>query len=537
MDNSYDKNKLVSSERLDEVRDYLESIIAHVPGHIYWKDLNCRFLGCNDLQAKTAGLSSRRDIVGLSSLDIITKNQSEAERIKQANAIDSIDKMVMETNEAIALEEPLKLEDGSERVFFSHKVPLHNKANQVIGILGISVDITPQKEAEKQILIAKERAEAANKIKEDFLYNMRHDIRTPFTGIITLAQLMADEETNTEKKEHLNIIADSANVLLTYMNEILEHAQIEYNENTVAQKRVNLESLVQECLLTIAPGAEAKDIRLTQYYAYNVPPIVISDKLRLQRILINLLSNAIKFTHAGYIEVSVDLKEQDKENIIVEISVRDSGIGIPESKREEIFEKFTRLEAAHKGGYQGMGLGLHDVRQLCQELNGRITVSDNQGKGSVFTCVLPFIIPDNATKKAATKEYTPDKEKNTYHFNILLVEDSPIVALATSRMLAAYGYNVDIAETGKLALEKFNSQVYDIILMDIGLPDIDGITVSHRIRDTEKSSNKTKTPIVAITAHKDKSADEMKIFDYVYIKPFTSRMADILYENFFKKNH
>lgn len=167
----------------DEIRDYLENIIGLMPGHVFWKDIHCHFLGCNDEQAKAVGLGSRYEIVGKSAYDIISKNQSEEARRVQAEAIDNIDREIIRTGIPQVLEEPLKLDDGTECVFLSHKIPLKDKYGNPIGLLGIAVDITKQKKMEADLLVAKEKAEAANEVKSDFMSNMEHDLRTPFAGI------------------------------------------------------------------------------------------------------------------------------------------------------------------------------------------------------------------------------------------------------------------------------------------------------------------------------------------------------------------
>ncbi|MBA3285404.1 MAG: PAS domain-containing protein [Nitrosopumilus sp.] len=170
--------------------DYLENIIALLPGHIFWKDLNCRFLGCNDLQAKIAGLHSRQEIVGKSAYDVISKNQSEEDRLAQAKAIDEIDREIMRTGNPLVIEEPLILEDGTERVFLSQKIPLRDKSKNIIGLLGIAIDITEQKKMESDLLIAKEKSDAANYIMTEFISNMGHILVTPFSTITGVATML-----------------------------------------------------------------------------------------------------------------------------------------------------------------------------------------------------------------------------------------------------------------------------------------------------------------------------------------------------------
>lgn len=535
MDEKNHSQGYVRREKMDEVRDYLESIIAHTPGHIYWKDLNCRFLGCNDLQAETVGLPSRQAIVGLSSLDIISKNQPEKERLKQAKIIDQVDKQVMATNQAITIEEPLILEDGSQQVFLSQKVPLRNSENEVIGILGISLDITEQKEAEKQILLAKERAEAANKAKETFLENMRHDLRTPFTGILTLATLMAKSETDDEKHENLECIAESATVLLEYMNEILDNATVGTSTQPKIYQKIHLEQLLSNALATIKPVAETKDIKLNVKCPASIPHVLLIDKFKLQRILINLLGNAAKFTDNGAIEVSVETINESEDTITLDISISDTGIGIPKEKLGYIFERFAKLEDSSTNKYQGIGLGLNDVRELCAQLDGKITVKENIPNGSVFTVSIPF-------KKSKTEEkITPEKlekkqdsSESTHQAKILLVEDHPIAAMAAEKLLKSYGHSVTIATSGSEAIEIFKEKgQFDFILMDIGLPDITGFETTQRILEIEQKEKLSHTPIIALTAHQDGNDGKMKVFDAVHIKPILPDAIEAITAKFY----
>lgn len=528
MDEEKHNQHYVRREKVDEVRNYLENIIAHTPGHIYWKDLNCRFLGCNDLQAKTVGLPTRDAIVGLSALDIIAKNQPEQERIKQAKDIDTVDKQVMATNQAITIEEPLTLEDGTQKVFLSQKVPLLNSDKQVIGILGISIDITQQKEAEKQILLAKERAEAANKAKETFLENMRHDLRTPFTGILTLAKLMLNNESNPDKLENLECIADSATVLLEYMNEILENSTIESSITKSQQQEIKLKNIIEHAVATIKPITETKGITVKINIPPSIPDTLLTNKFKLQRILLNLLGNASKFTESGSIEVDIKITDESLHEITLSISIKDTGIGIPTDKLDYIFERFTKIENSSTNQYQGIGLGLNDVKELCSQLNGKIEVEKNTPCGTIFICTLPFIKLDSQKNTKAEKLEINEIEAQTNKtVNILLVEDQPIAAMAAKKLLESYGHQVTVTTTGREAINTFkNTNSFDLVLMDIGLPDMSGIEATKKILMIEESDNLEHVPLVALTAHQNENDIEMKLFDAVYSKPILPKMVN-----------
>jgi two-component system aerobic respiration control sensor histidine kinase ArcB len=501
---------------------YLENIVNNLPHFIFWKDRDSRFVGCNQLFAKAAGFTSFAEIIGKSDYDMPWKAKA-AEYIKTDQ--DIIANALPQTS----YEEEQPQKDGSIATMLVSKVPVFDECQNVVGVLCIYMDITERKTMEKNLILAKEKAEAANEAKEAFLRNMRHDLRTPFSGILTLSQWMTEKEADPEKRKNLQCIADSALILLEYMNTLLDHAQLGVRALEISISSINLEKLLQEALLTIMPVIVTKRLQLSLHYPESLPKMINSDVWRLQRIVLNLLGNAVKFTHEGHIEMGVDIITHQSQNITLAIWIKDTGIGVPVEKREAIFEKFTRLEAAYTGKYSGAGLGLHDVKQLCQELGGDVVVTNNGEQGSIFTCTLPFTIdspvnsldvPSNDSAKKVTTSHT------SHNIKILLVEDQPIAAHVAAEILRSHGYGVEIAETGMKALEKFTDRQYDVVLMDIGLPDMDGIMLAHKMRQFESANQKRSTPIIALTAHKNDGEYDLKIFDKIFKKPFSSSIID-----------
>jgi signal transduction histidine kinase/ActR/RegA family two-component response regulator len=496
--------------------------VAVLPGHVYWKDLDCRFLGCNDLQASVVGLSDRSEIVGLSAYDVITDKQSETERVKQANAINQVDMEVMRTGQGVTVEEPLILADGSERIFLSQKIPLRDKNNAVIGLLGSSMDITEQKHAEEQARLAKEELEAVSKIKQMFLANMRHDIRTPFSGILSAAQMLADQEEDAGKKSVLQGISEASDLLLHYLNEILEFTEIDNGHIPVMLKAFDFHALLNDCYRMFMPSAEQKNIKLQKYYSEQLPKWIVSDRFRIQRILINLISNAIKFTETGSIQVGVHFIEKKAgRHGILKIFVKDTGVGIPKEKTNVIFEKFEILSPAYQSSKQGVGLGLVAVRDLVKSLDGNIYVKSKEGEGSTFVCVLPFEMPlmsdkqmdclfddgavayeeqVNNVSQPLAKQSEPLKS-DAGAMNVLLVEDTLFAAEIAKKVLQKSGCIVEVVGTGEEAVTASKHHVYHLIIMDIGLPGIDGIEASKQIHSDGQNQQ---TPIIALTAHGSK---------------------------------
>lgn len=257
-------------------------------------------------------------------------------------------------------------------------------------ILGIYIDITHQKDMEKILISEKEKAEAANKAKTEFLYNVRHDVRTPFSGLLALSQLLEQEEKNPQKKEYLHYIAQSAQELLNYLNEIVEYIELEDSTISILYKPFDIRKVVDEIITIMLPMVKYKFIKIESQIADEIPQEVIGDRYRVHRILLNLVGNAVKFTKEGGVIVGIDVAKKEGHNMILKIWVKDTGIGISEDKYNVVFERFNRLTASYSGIYKGTGLGLWAVKRLMDELGGQVFVESQLNKGSLFTSLIPF---------------------------------------------------------------------------------------------------------------------------------------------------
>lgn len=381
--------------RIQKELHTLEEIVAVLPGHVYWKDRNCILQGCNNEQAADVGLASRLDIVGKTAYDILWQGQSEEDKKQQAAITNSIDDDIMNTNEAKTLEEFVMLPDGEMAYYLSKKVPLHDFNDNVAGLVGISFDITDRKKAEKELKEAKERAEAASRAKTEFIRNIEHDVRTPLSGIWGMMHLLAQENNyDEEQKETFNELASSARELLDFFNGILDYSKIEANVLPVTSRSFDFHELIHGTIDMEIPAAKLKQLDLQLEIHANMPQMIIADRYRIQRILINLLSNAIKFTDSGFVKLSARVaKTLPGRNIILQIIVSDSGMGIPEDKQESIYERFTRIVPSNKGLFKGQGLGLCIVKQFVEELDGDVHLQSKLNVGSTFTVDLPVKVP------------------------------------------------------------------------------------------------------------------------------------------------
>ena len=487
-----------SEKKLKATHDHataaLENILNNIPAHIFWKDRNCILLGCNDLQAIHMGFNSGKDLIGKSNYDVIWTGQSEKARREQADAITKIDLDVINRGITHTVEEPLVLPDGTTAIYLSTKTPLRKSNGGIIGILGIALDITERKKLEEDLVKAKEQAEAADKLKTDFIHNMEHDIRTPFNGIYSLASLMEAEETDPEKKVLLGSITQCAKELLDYCNNILDFSKTEAGAFPLLAKKFDLKLLLHKIAMMEIPEAKVQNLELLQEIADDMPATVIGDPSRIERIMLNLLGNSFKFTQKGHIKISAKVvKQKDDKNIIVRLAVEDTGIGIPKEVQEHVYEKFIRGTPANQGIYKGSGLGLRVVKQLIEELEGEIDVESEVGKGTTFICTIPFKLP-----------LIGDVSLNR-PVKLLLVEPDLELQSSEITLLQDLGCLVDAAVTGKQALDHFSKKHYDLIFTALTLPDMKGAALITALRNADNKDRKT--PIIALAAYKEKDEE------------------------------
>jgi len=530
----------------EEVEFALANIIANMPGYVYWKNREGIYLGCNNRQAQSLGLQYGSEVIGKTDFELPWTK-------KVATTFRENDIRIMESGEAETIEENAQVA-GREAIVLSQKTPLRNKDGQVVGILGVSIDITERKKF-AAILDAKEKAEAANKAKTEFLENMRHDIRTPLIGITGLATLIAEEVTNPRIKGYLDNLQASSCALMDLLNEILEVVRVSSGELPMLKKKFALKKRLIEVIKLCQAKAQQKQLNLIFDYDPNIPPYLIGDSTRVHRLILELVANALNFTHKGTISLITQLAKTEEREVIIKIIVEDTGIGMETDKQQEIFLQFKRLNPAYGGLYKGAGLGLAIVKQFIDELQGEIYVESQVGVGSKFTCIIPFrkslleeelgsedgafvqypnknypiaseaLLPENTSKEKYLKSNT----------RVLLVEDQQIAAIVVMNILTSLGCRVDLAQDGQTAIRLAQENTYDIIFMDIGLPDADGYEVTRRIRLSELNKG-THMPIIALTAHVDEENKQQCItagMDGVYLKPLTKSKAAEILDNFF----
>jgi PAS domain S-box-containing protein len=396
----------------------------------------------------------------------------------------------------------VKLKDKNDKILWIliSGAPLYNKRNNVIGTIGTHLDITSRKLMEQELLKAKNTAEEMAQIKSEFLANMSHEVRTPMNGIIGLTKLLLNTELSEKQEEYLNAIDVSSNTLLVIVNDILDISKIEAGKMTFEKIDFKLVNLISSVVDVFEAKAAEKNIDLESYIDKNLPKVVIGDMTRLNQILYNLIGNGIKFTKEGKVVVKVDLVKETKTGIIISFSVIDTGIGITEESQKKIFDAFTQASSDTTRTFGGTGLGLTIVKKLVELQGGTIDLKSTSGKGSTFSVNLKFQVMDNQNEPDAPVPLKHNVENCLENVKILLAEDNSINQLLTNDLLTDKGAIVEIVADGKQAIDSLEANDYDLILMDMQMPVMDGYEAMRIIRD-DFPKPKQDITIIALTAH------------------------------------
>jgi len=457
----------------------------------------------NEALANITGIS-REKLTGTDFFDYFTEPQKAREVYQDVFA-----------NGYVA-DSPLTLrhKDGKlTDVLFNGSVYKDDRGN-VLGVVIVARDVTDQKRIATELIEAKVFAELATgiaeeaksnaetaartaenavKAKQQFLSNMSHEIRTPMNAIIGFTKVLLKTDLSVKQKEYLTAIKMSGDALIVLINDILDLAKVDAGKMVFEQTPFKLALSISAMLHLFETKIQEKNLELVKEYDENIPDVLVGDPVRLHQIILNLVSNAVKFTTEGKITVSVKLQSQDDDTVTIEFAVADTGIGIPESKIDKIFENFQQASSGTSRLYGGTGLGLAIVKQLVEPQGGTIGVKSKIDVGSTFSFTLRF----QKTKAEADVEIELiELDNEITNIKVLVVEDIALNQLLMKTLLDDFGFDRDIASNGKIAIEKLQAKSFDIILMDLQMPEMNGFEATEYIRSTLHS----KIPIIALTA-------------------------------------
>jgi PAS domain S-box-containing protein len=443
------------------------------------------FLDCNDAGAKILGYDSRENLIGRSAVDIFFDLDDKT----------TADQKMAQSGTASNQEIRVRRKDGSTAWVMANTTMVNGATG--IEVEGTFLDITLLKQAEEHMRLAKEAAEAASRAKSEFLANMSHEIRTPMNGVIGMIDLALGTDLTLEQRDYLTTVKSSAGALLEIINDILDFSKIEARKLELERVPFSVKEVVRATVKDFSVQARNKQLSLQCDFSADLPEVSIGDPGRLRQILMNLVGNALKFTNQGEIMVRVMRLQEDT----LQFSVSDTGIGISPEKQKSIFEAFVQADTSATRHYGGTGLGLAIVSQLVALMQGRIWLESTPDSGSTFFFTARFgMATAVAVKDAIQPREEPSPAPSTSKLNILVADDNLVNLRLARRLLEKQGHSAVAVGSGREALLALQQQNFDLALMDVQMPDMDGFETTKAIRVQERTSGKH-LPIVAMTAH------------------------------------
>ncbi len=371
--------------------------------------------------------------------------------------------------------------------------PIYNEKEEVIGVTVFCRDITERKLTEQELILAKQKAEDATKAKSDFLSIMSHEIRTPMNAVIGMSHLLLQEDPQPHQLDNLKTLKFSAENLLSLINDILDYNKIEAGKVTLEEVDFSLKDIVNGIKHSLGFRADEKNIKLKCFFDSDIPEMLVGDPVRINQVLTNLISNAVKFTEKGHVRLEVSLTHEDDNSVSLYFAVSDTGIGIPKDKQEKIFERFSQANEDTTRKFGGTGLGLSITKKLLELQGSTINVKSTEGEGSQFYFTISLRKSDKEYVEGGTKQANTSDIKE--RGKILLVEDNRFNLNVAVQFLNIWNLEADIAENGMVAIEKVKTNDYDLILMDLQMPVMDGYEATLEIRSFDAN-----IPIIALTA-------------------------------------
>lgn len=483
--------------QLEQQSSFLRSFLDASPDLVFYRNEDKEFSGCNRAMELLTG-KSEKQLVHLKPADVYSPEAA-------AKVIET-DEKVFRHNVSLTYEQWLDYPDGRKACFEIRKVPYYDRVGKRHGLMGFGRDITERKRYQDAL-------ERASRDKTTFISTISHELRTPLNGIVGLSRILLDTELTAEQEKYLKTIHVSAVTLGNIFNDIIDMDKMERRKVQLDNQPVDFTSFLADLENLSALQAQQKGLRFNLEPTLPLPHQVITDGTRLRQILWNLISNAVKFTQQGQVTVRVRYDEGD----MLHFEVEDSGIGIPQDELDKIFAMYYQVKDSHGGKpATGTGIGLAVSRRLAKNMGGDITVTSEQGKGSTFTLTIHAQSVAEEVDDAFDEDDMPLPA-----LNVLLVEDIELNVIVARSVLEKLGNSVDVAMTGKAALEMFKPGEYDLVLLDIQLPDMTGLDISREL--TKRYPREDLPPLVALTANvlKDKQEYLNAGMDDVLSKPLS----------------
>jgi len=484
----------------------LQTIIDHIPHQVFWKDTKLTFLGGNKAFMENAGLDSVSGFCGADG-DLLTCTAEQAAYNKEC------DEQVLRTGHDLChYEEQLTNIHGNEEWFDTSKIAMRNSKGEIIGVLGIYEAITERKKVHEQLINLTENVEQAYKVKSEFLANMSHEIRTPMNSIIGVSEFLLGSELDDEQRNYVGIINKSADLLLDIINSVLDYSKIESGKLKLVNTQFCMKECINDTVKCFELSAGSKSIKLTASIDDAVPDVVCGDHGKLRQVLVNLIGNALKFSKNGDVNVRVSLYDKCQElcakhnrdfitlsddSVALCVSITDNGIGISQDEQHKIFDAFVQADGSASREHGGTGLGLSISSEMVKMMNGDIWLESIEGEGSTFFFVVQFETVDDKLEEPVDKEPMGLPEKGQ---KILVVDDDPMNQMVVSTMLNKAGFTATCADNGHAALLMCKESRYDLILMDLMMPVLNGLDATKAIRSIEVESGLDPTPIIAFSA-------------------------------------
>jgi PAS domain S-box-containing protein len=497
-----------TAERYEQQLRLFDGVTSTTPDFVYLFDPQGRFLYANSRLLEVWGMELP-DVIGKTCRELGYEQWHHDMHMREIA-------QVIETRRSIKGEVPFKAPlTGIFGVYEYIFTPVIGPDGEVEFIAGTTRDTTERKQAENDLKEAKAAAEEANRAKSEFLANMSHEIRTPMTVFMAAIEHLLQIDRSPERRHLLGIAEQSAQRLRSLIDDILDFSRIEAQRVDLEEEEFELRACVREAIDLFVLSARAKNLRLEMQVAPDSPQQVFGDAGRLGQVLINLIGNAVKFTHEGKIRVDVQPRGE-----YLEFAVADTGIGIPEEKRDRLFQSFSQVDSSFTRKFGGTGLGLAICKGLVELMGGQIRVQSREGQGSVFTFTVP--LKTAAKKKSVSAETASGHTgKESAAARILLAEDEPMIRDMITMVLVQQGWQAQTAESGQEAVEKWATGDFDIVLMDLQMPELNGLEATQMIREREAEGGK-RTTIIGLTAHTRREIKEECLasgMDQVLTKP------------------